>query len=154
MGSDCSSAKLSAFRSENHGSFGYDHLLIDFIVKVDGMDVLAVREALRFARDHALNSGPILIEAISYRYSGHRVGEEAMSDSAKEDLGVIRLTKDPIDTFKKKILDKRLTDIDELKRIDEAVRVQVKTVAEKVKMDQELPLHSIDEDVYQTIQVI
>ncbi|XP_048748285.2 pyruvate dehydrogenase E1 component subunit alpha, somatic form, mitochondrial-like [Ostrea edulis] len=123
-------------------------------LQVDGMDFLAVREALRFAREHALNSGPILIEAISYRYSGHSVGNKAISDSAKEDLDVIRQRNDPIETFKKKILAKNLTDIDELKSIEDAVREEVRAVTEKVKMDQELPLLSIYEDVYQNVQVI
>lgn len=38
---------------------------------IDGMDVLAVKEGMRFAIDHALNKGPIVIEAATYRYSGH-----------------------------------------------------------------------------------
>lgn len=42
----------------------------DFVpgVWVDGMDVLAVREAMRFAIDHALSEkGPIILETTTYR---------------------------------------------------------------------------------------
>lgn len=39
------------------------------------MDVLAVREATKFAREYALNNGPILIEAATYRYHGHSMSD-------------------------------------------------------------------------------
>jgi pyruvate dehydrogenase E1 component alpha subunit len=36
---------------------------------VDGMDVLAVREASTFAIDYALNHGPVVMEVHTYRYT-------------------------------------------------------------------------------------
>lgn len=39
------------------------------------MDVLAVREATRFARRYALKQGPILLECVTYRYSGHSMSD-------------------------------------------------------------------------------
>ena len=35
-------------------------------VQVDGMDVLAVKQACRFAKEHALKNGPIVSKLICY----------------------------------------------------------------------------------------
>ena len=37
------------------------------LFKVDGMDVLAVREAVKFAKSFSLQDGPILLEMSTYR---------------------------------------------------------------------------------------
>ncbi|KAJ8315620.1 hypothetical protein KUTeg_007770 [Tegillarca granosa] len=49
----------------------------DFVpgMRVDGMDILAVKEATRFCKDYALKNGPILIEAATYRYHGHSMSD-------------------------------------------------------------------------------
>ena len=39
------------------------------------MDVLAVKEATKFPKEFALNHGPILIEAATYRYHGHSMSD-------------------------------------------------------------------------------
>lgn len=36
-------------------------------MRVDGMDVLAVREAARFSRDYVLKNGPLVLELVTYR---------------------------------------------------------------------------------------
>ena len=44
-------------------------------IRVDGMDVLGVREATRFARDYVIKNGPMILEMVTYRYSGHSMSD-------------------------------------------------------------------------------
>lgn len=54
--------------------------------RVDGQDVLAVYRAVREALEQARHSGPYLLEAITYRYSGHSIGDpERYRDSSEID---------------------------------------------------------------------
>jgi len=64
-------------------------------VRVDGMDVLAVRGAAEMALEWAREEGPIILELMTYRYRGH-----SMSDPAKyrtrEEVQDVREHRDPI----------------------------------------------------------
>ncbi len=43
--------------------------------RVDGMDVIAVHEAVSEAIDYASKNGPILMESLTYRFQGHSMGD-------------------------------------------------------------------------------
>jgi pyruvate dehydrogenase E1 component alpha subunit len=53
-------------------------------VRVDGMDVMAVRRAMETAMEHARNGEPTLMEAITYRYRGHSVADPGRYRTAEE----------------------------------------------------------------------
>lgn len=65
---------------------------------VDGNDIFAVMEAVRFAREHALNgNGPALVECKTFRVRGHSESDKA--DYVPEELRGEWLKKDPIQRF-------------------------------------------------------
>jgi pyruvate dehydrogenase E1 component alpha subunit len=97
---------------------------------VDGMDVLAVRDAARRAVAHARSgNGPILLEMKTYRYRGH-----SMSDPAKyrpkDEPKQVRETRDPIEHVRHLLLDNALADDEALRAIDREVKEIVADSAE------------------------
>lgn len=98
--------------------------------KVDGMDVLSVREAALEALEHCRSGkGPIILEMMTYRYRGH-----SMSDPAKyrtqEEVQKVRAEQDPIDRARARLLAENLIDEAGLKEIDREVRAIVAEAAE------------------------
>ncbi len=98
--------------------------------KVDGMDVLTVREAALEALEHCRSGkGPIILEMMTYRYRGH-----SMSDPAKyrttEEVQKVRAEQDPIDRARARLLAEGLIDEAGLKEIDREVKAIVAEAAE------------------------
>jgi pyruvate dehydrogenase E1 component alpha subunit len=98
--------------------------------EVDGMDVLAVKEAGARALEHARSGqGPFLLEMKTYRYRGH-----SMSDPAKyrpkDESKQVRETRDPIDHLRNYGLEKGLFTEDDLKAIDKEVKEVVADAAD------------------------
>ncbi|HRJ02026.1 MAG TPA: pyruvate dehydrogenase (acetyl-transferring) E1 component subunit alpha [Hyphomonas sp.] len=98
--------------------------------EVDGMDVLAVREAGEKAVKHARSGkGPYILEMKTYRYRGH-----SMSDPAKyrkrEEVDDIRTHHDPIEGLKGQILELDHATEDDLKKIDNEIKAIVKEAAD------------------------
>lgn len=80
------------------------------------MDVLAVKEASRFAIDHCTSGkGPIVIEVATYRYSGHSMSDPGTSYRTREEVQEVRQTRDPVTSFKEKIINSGLATAEQLK---------------------------------------
>lgn len=98
--------------------------------EVDGMDVLAVRdavgEALAEIRD---GSGPQILEMMTYRYRGHSMSDPAKYRT-KDEVQRMKAEHDPIDQVKARLLaDKFATEAD-LKDIDKQVKSVVADAAQ------------------------
>ncbi|WP_339864365.1 pyruvate dehydrogenase (acetyl-transferring) E1 component subunit alpha [Paremcibacter congregatus] len=103
---------------------------------VDGMDVLAVKEAATRAVDWCrAGNGPMLLEMNTYRYRGHSMSDPAKYRS-KEEVQKMRAEHDPIDQVKKKLLDGDIMSEDDMKAIDKEIKARV---AEAAKFAQESP---------------
>lgn len=80
------------------------------------MDVVAVREATKFAINHCTSGkGPLVMEVATYRYSGHSMSDPGTSYRTREEVQEVRQTRDPITSFKEKILNAGLATPEELK---------------------------------------
>ena len=108
---------------------------------VDGMDILAVRDAAIRAIDYCRSGkGPYILEMKTYRYRGH-----SMSDPAKyrtrDEVDKIRKTSDPIENIKS-LLNKMGVEDKTLKDIDTDIK---SVIAEAAKFAQDSPEPSEDE---------
>ncbi|XP_050295482.1 pyruvate dehydrogenase E1 component subunit alpha type II, mitochondrial-like isoform X2 [Anthonomus grandis grandis] len=116
---------------------------------VDGMDVLAVRQAARLAVNHCSSGkGPILIEAQTYRYSGHSMSDPGTSYRTREEVQEVRQTRDPITSFKEKIISHNLVTAEEIKEIDAKIRAEIDDATKKAKAEKEIELDELSADVY------
>jgi pyruvate dehydrogenase E1 component alpha subunit len=89
---------------------------------VDGMDVLAVKEAGAEATEHARSGrGPYILEMLTYRYRGHSMSDPAKYRT-KEEVDRMRSEHDPIDQLRKRMIEARVLDEAALKNIDKEVK--------------------------------
>ncbi len=110
-------------------------------VIVDGMDVVAVYEAAGEAVARARRGeGPTLIEAKTYRFRGHFEGD-AGTYRPKEEVEEW-LKRDPIKSFKDKLIKMKVLTEKEADEIDQAAREEMD---EAVKFAQESPFPEPEE---------
>ena len=115
---------------------------------VDGMDVMAVKEAgLRATKHCRAGKGPYILEVKTYRYRGH-----SMSDPAKyrtrEEVQKIREERDAIEHVRGLLLTGKHTSEDDLKAIDKDIKAVVNDAAEFSKESPEPPLEELWTDIY------
>ncbi len=97
---------------------------------VDGMDVIAVKQAAEKALKHCRDGkGPYILEMKTYRYRGHSMSDPAKYRS-KEEVQKVRRETDPIDMLASKMLDAKMVTEDELKAIDKEVKALANEAAE------------------------
>ncbi|GCC32903.1 pyruvate dehydrogenase E1 subunit alpha 1b isoform X1 [Chiloscyllium punctatum] len=123
----------------------------DFIpgLRVDGMDILCVREATRFAADYCRSGkGPILMELQTYRYHGHSMSDPGISYRTREEIQEVRSKSDPITMLKERMLSKNLSSVEELKEIDVSVRQEVEEAAQFATTDPEPALDDLAHNIY------
>ncbi|KAI0481151.1 dehydrogenase E1 component-domain-containing protein [Xylariaceae sp. FL0804] len=99
-------------------------------LKVNGMDVLAVKAAVKYSKDYATSqSAPLVLEYVTYRYGGHSMSDPGTTYRSREEIQRMRSTNDAIAGLKKHILDWTVCSEEELKGIDKEAR---KYVADEV----------------------
>jgi pyruvate dehydrogenase E1 component alpha subunit len=116
--------------------------------QVDGMDVLAVKEAAEKAVAHCrAGKGPYILEMMTYRYRGH-----SMSDPAKyrtrEEVEKIKSEKDCIEHVRDLLTQSGLASEEELKAIDKDIKEIVNDSAEFAKTSPEPDLTELWTDIY------
>ncbi|OYU70156.1 MAG: pyruvate dehydrogenase (acetyl-transferring) E1 component subunit alpha [Alphaproteobacteria bacterium PA2] len=116
--------------------------------EVDGMDVLAVRDAAGRAAEHARSgNGPYILEMKTYRYRGHSMSDPAKYRS-REEVDEVRKNRDPIDHLQELLEKKGWADDAALKAIDAEVKRVVADAAEFARTSPEPDPSELYTDVY------
>ncbi|KAH7684100.1 Pyruvate dehydrogenase (acetyl-transferring) E1 component alpha subunit subgroup y protein [Dioscorea alata] len=106
-------------------------------LKVNGMDVFAVKQACSFAKEHALKNGPIILEMDTYRYHGHSMSDPGSTYRTRDEITGVRQERDPIERIRKLILSHELATSSELKDVEKQIR---KEVDDAIAQAKEIPM--------------
>lgn len=144
-----STPTLEQYRGDGIASRGVGYG-IDTI-RVDGNDILAVREATKRAREIALSDGgkPVLIEAMSYRVSHHSTSDDSFAYRAKVEVEDWKRRDNPITRLRKWMEGKGIWDEAKEKELRSDARKSVLEAYRKAEKEKRPPLASMMEDVYE-----
>ncbi len=112
---------------------------------VDGMDVLAMYEAVKDCADYCrAGKGPVLLEANTYRFRGHSMADPAHYRS-KAEVEEERKN-DPIPKLRAYVLKKKLAADADFERIEEEVKAEVDAAVKFADESPEPELHELWRD--------
>lgn len=113
---------------------------------VDGMDILAMRDAVKIAVDRARKGeGPTFLEAKTYRYKGHSMSDAQQyrtKDEVKEYQKI-----DPLNTTLEIIKKNNFASEQEIEKMQNEVK---EVIAEAIKFAEESPFPS-EKDLYDSV---
>ena len=120
-------------------------------IRVDGNDIMAVREVTQKARELALTEGgrPVLIEAMSYRISHHSTSDDSFAYRARVEVEDWKRRDNPITRLRKYLEKKGIWDEEKEKEARGRLRKEVLKAfadAEKLKKPE---IRAMFEDVYE-----
>ena len=115
--------------------------------RIDGMDVLAVREAIASQLEVAREERrPTLIEAFTYRFRGHSAADPEVYRT-KDEVAEWR-TKDPIVVFAERLKSEAVLSEDEVEKMRGEAEARVLAAVEFAEASPEPPLETLYENLY------
>ncbi|KAG0241233.1 alpha subunit of pyruvate dehydrogenase [Mortierella sp. GBA43] len=118
-------------------------------IKVNGMDVVAVHQAISYGRQWVTSAkGPLVLEMETYRYGGHSMSDPGTTYRTREEIKKVRADNDPITNLKERLLELKVITEDDTKAMDKAARAEVDEAAEQAKADPQPDIKSFWENVY------
>ncbi|KAK5113387.1 hypothetical protein LTR62_003487 [Meristemomyces frigidus] len=146
-----STPTLEQYRGDGIASRGVGYG-IDTI-RVDGNDILAVREVTRRARELALKDGcrPVLIEAMSYRVSHHSTSDDSFAYRAKVEVEDWKRRDNPITRLRKYMESQGLWDESKEKELRSEARKQILEAYRKAEKEKHPAVANMMTDVYESV---
>ncbi|UCF60321.1 MAG: pyruvate dehydrogenase (acetyl-transferring) E1 component subunit alpha [Anaerolineaceae bacterium] len=114
--------------------------------RVDGMDILQVRAATEEALKHVRKDGPFLLEAVTYRFLGHSMGDPERYRESDE----VQKWKDddPIGIFRKYLIENDLYDEATLDAEDQKVEQEILQAVDFAERSPDPEPQALFEDIY------
>lgn len=103
-------------------------------IRIDGMNVLAVKEGMRFVKEFCgSGNGPMYVEMMTYRYHGHSMSDPGTTYRNREEIALTRSTRDPLEFVKKTIMEAGFAEADEIKALEKKIRKEVQAETMRAK---------------------
>lgn len=117
---------------------------------IDGQDVLTVYETVtETVESMRRGGGPVLIEAETYRYLDHTVSLTGLHDYRPEGEGAEWRERDPITTFRDRLIDADVFSTEDLEAIEDDIRAEVDEAVEFMNANEFPPAEEAARDFYQ-----
>ena len=117
-------------------------------LKVNAMDILAVKQSIKFAQRWTREGrGPLVMEYDTYRYHGHSMSDPGTTYRTRQEISDVRTNRDPIKLLAAQML-KAGVDQAQLDAIEERAKAQVEAEAEQALSD---PLPTVEKDLWTDI---
>lgn len=116
---------------------------------VDGNDVSAVFDAVSRARKHALENGPVLVVAETYRFTGHSKSD-ANRYRTREEIEE-KKKYDPVSRMRTLLLEQGIATEDQIQEIDKETAGEIEKAVAFAEASPEPSLEGITDNVYETI---
>jgi len=115
--------------------------------RVDGMNVLTVREAGLQALEHVRSGkGPYFLEIVTYRFRGHSMGDPERYRQSEE---VKKWQEnDPIGIYRKYLVEQKIGTAEEMDRLEEKVKAEVEEAIEFAESSPEPAPEDLFKHVY------
>ena len=118
-------------------------------IRIDGMNVLAVREGIRYAKEYCGNgNGPMYVEMMTYRYHGHSMSDPGTTYRNREEIAFTRSTRDPLEFVKKCIIDSGFMDDVAIKDVEKRIRKEVQNEVLKAKESITPPIEELFTNIF------
>jgi pyruvate dehydrogenase E1 component alpha subunit len=118
-------------------------------LRIDGMNVLAVKEGMRFAKEYCgSGNGPIYIEMMTYRYHGHSMSDPGTTYRNREEIAFTRSTRDPLEFMKKCLIDAEFTTAEDIKEVEKVIRKSVQQEVVKAKESIKPPMDELFKHIF------
>lgn len=117
------SIERAAYNKEFHKRLDFPGLTID------GLNVFAVREAFKFAKEYCPEHGPLAFNMKTYRYHGHSMSDPGITYRTRTEVQNMRKEHDCILFVKNLLLDNKLADKAEIKAIEKEAKKHVDDAA-------------------------
>lgn len=121
-------------------------------IKCDGMDILATANVAAFAKKHAQEKGPIVLEFDTYRYHGHSMSDPGSTYRTRDEINTWRQSRDPVERVKKLLLEHELADASEIKKIDKAIKKEIDEAVEQAKASPQPPPELLWTNLYSNVE--
>jgi pyruvate dehydrogenase E1 component alpha subunit len=102
---------------------------------------------MKWAKNYALENGPLFIEYLTYRLHGHSMSDPGLSYRTRDEVAHVRNFRDPIVLAKHLLAENSWASESELKDIEKEIRRSVEADVEKLLLDPEPGPESLYQDV-------